>query len=103
VEVDNLGVGIQTNKDENVRSVFDGKVKAVASVPGMNNVVIVQHGQYHTVYARLKTVNVKTGQEVKAKEVLGAVYTDKDGITELQFQVWKNDQKLDPQAWLFIK
>ncbi|MDQ3395013.1 MAG: peptidoglycan DD-metalloendopeptidase family protein, partial [Bacteroidota bacterium] len=101
VEVDNLGVGIQTNKGEEVRSVFDGKVKAVASVPGMNNVVIVQHGEYHTVYARLKTVNVKTGQDVKSKEILGAVYTDKDGITELQFQVWKNDQKLDPQTWLF--
>lgn len=100
VEVDNLGVGIQTNKDEAVRAVFDGKVKAVASVPGMNNVVIVQHGEYHTVYARLKTVNVKTGQEIKAKEPLGSVYTDKDGISELQFQVWKNDQKLDPQTWL---
>jgi septal ring factor EnvC (AmiA/AmiB activator) len=100
VEVDNLGVGIQTNKDEEVRAVFDGKVKAVASVPGMNNVVIVQHGEYHTVYARLKTVNVKTGQEIKAKEPLGSVYTDKDGISELQFQVWKNDQKLDPQTWL---
>lgn len=103
VEVDNLGVGIQTNKDEEVRSVFDGKVKAVASVPGMNNVVILQHGEYHTVYARLKTVNVKTGQQVKAKDILGSVYTDKDGIAELQFQVWKNDQKLDPQSWLFMK
>lgn len=103
VEVDNLGVGIQTNTDEEVRSVFEGKVKAVASVPGMNNVVIVQHGEYHTVYARLKTVNVKTGQEVKAKDIIGSVYTDKDGIAELQFQVWKNDKKLDPQAWLFIK
>jgi septal ring factor EnvC (AmiA/AmiB activator) len=100
VEVDNLGVGIQTNKDEKVRAVFDGKVKAVASVPGMNNVVIVQHGEYHTVYARLKEVNVKTGQDIKAKDPIGSVYTDKDGITELQFQVWKNDQKLDPQSWL---
>jgi septal ring factor EnvC (AmiA/AmiB activator) len=101
VEVENLGIDIQTNQFEEVRAVFKGKVIAVASVPGMNQVVMIQHGEYFTVYAKLKSVNVSTGQKVNAKDLIGEVYTDKDNVTELQFQIWKNSQKMDPQVWLY--
>lgn len=103
IMINNQGIDIQTNQHEAVRAVFDGLVKTVAMVPGMNNVVIIQHGDYFTLYARLKEVSVKPGQKVKTKEVIGAVYTDKDGISELQFQIWKNKEKLNPQAWLYTK
>ena len=103
IMIDNQGVDIQTNKDEFVRAVFEGQVKTVALVPGMNNVVIIQHGDYFTLYARLKKVNVKPGQKIQVKEAIGEVYTDKNGISELQFQIWKNNVKLDPQAWLYTK
>ncbi len=103
VYVDNLGVDIQTLKEENVRSVFQGKVITVAEVPGMNKVVMIQHGEYFTVYAKMKTVLVKTGEEVAAKQNIGNVYTDKDGVTQLQFQIWKNNSKLDPEQWLYKK
>ena len=85
VIIDNLGVDIQTNNGESVRAVFKGKVSAVASVPGMNLTVMIQHGEYFTVYARLKNVKVKTGQAVNTRDLLGEVYTDKDGISEIQF------------------
>jgi septal ring factor EnvC (AmiA/AmiB activator) len=102
VMIENLGVDIQTPKDESVRVVFDGKVTAVANVPGMNTVVMVQHGEYFTVYAKLRseTVTVTPGQKIKAKDHLGQVYTDKDDVSELQFQIWKNSEKQDPEAWL---
>lgn len=103
IMIDNQGVDIQTNQDEKVRAVFDGTVKTVAMVPGMNNVVIIQHGDYFTLYARMTKVTVKPGQKVMAKELIGEVYTDKDGIAELQFQIWKNNSKLDPQVWLYPK
>lgn len=103
VYVDNLGIDIQTVKDEQVRSVFQGKVITVAEVPGMNKVVMVQHGEYFTVYAKLKTVLVKTGEEVTSKQPLGVVYTDKDEVTQLQFQIWRNNLKLDPESWLYKK
>lgn len=103
IMIDNQGVDIQTNQNETVRAVFDGLVKTVAIVPGMNNVVIIQHGDYFTLYARLKKVEVRPGQTVTAKDIIGVVYTDKDGISELQFQIWKNNAKLDPQAWLYTK
>lgn len=103
VYVDNLGVDIQTVKDENVRSVFQGKVITVAEVPGMNKVVMIQHGEYFTVYAKMKTVLVKVGEEVASKQNIGVAYTDKDEVTQLQFQIWKNNLKLDPEGWLYKK
>lgn len=103
ITVNNDGVDIQTNENEQIRAVFDGEVKYVAFVPSMNNVVMVQHGEYFTVYAKLKDVAVKKGDILNAKQIVGTVYTDKDGTSEIQFQVWKNNQKLNPESWLFKK
>ncbi|MFY0628278.1 MAG: peptidoglycan DD-metalloendopeptidase family protein [Reichenbachiella sp.] len=103
IMVENQGVDIQTQKDANVKCVFEGKVATTAFVPGMNSVVIVQHGDYYTLYAKLKTVNVKKGQILQADQNIGSVFTDPNGISEIQFQVWKNNVKLDPEKWLSSK
>lgn len=101
VKMPNDGVNIQTKKDESVRAVFDGIVKKIAIVPGeFKYVVIIQHGSYFTVYAKLKKVKVKMGEKVAKNDIVGEVNTDVDGISEVQFQVWKNTQKLDPEQWL---
>ena len=101
VKMPNDGVNIQTKQNEKVRAVFNGIVKKIAIVPGeFKYVVIVQHGTYFTVYAKLKVVNVKTGQQLAMNDVIGEVNTDVDGVSEVQFQVWKNTQKLDPELWL---
>ncbi|MGM0580676.1 MAG: murein hydrolase activator EnvC family protein [Bacteroidota bacterium] len=103
IQVNNDGIDIQTNENEEIRAVFDGEVRNVAFIPGMNNVVMVQHGEYFTVYAKLKDVKVKKGDQITAKQALGVVYTDSDGTSEMQFQVWKNNEKLNPEQWLFKK
>lgn len=100
---DNPGIDIQTSQSAKVRSVHDGKVIAIAFVPGMNNVIILQHGEYYTLYARLKEVNVKKGSLVKKEDYIGEVYTDKDGVSEVHFEVWKNYVKLNPELWLSPK
>ncbi|MER2998851.1 murein hydrolase activator EnvC family protein [Pontibacter populi] len=103
VVVENKGIDIQTAQGAAARAIFEGKVVTVASVPGMNNIVMIQHGEYFTVYAKLKTVSVQTGQTVKLKQSIGTVYTNSDGTTELQFQVWKNSSTLNPQSWISPK
>jgi murein hydrolase activator len=103
VVIENLGVDIQTNKNEAVRCVFDGKISAVANVPGMGMVVMIQHGTYYTVYARLKNVVVVTGQKIKAKEAIGEVSEDNDELNQLQFQIWRGNEKLNPEEWLLKK
>jgi septal ring factor EnvC (AmiA/AmiB activator) len=103
VYVDNLGVDIMTVAGQAVHPVFKGKVVTVTEVPGMNYVVMVQHGSYYTVYAKIKTVNVTVGQEVDLKTQLGTVYTDKNNQTELQFMIWKGEEKLNPEGWLKLR
>jgi len=103
VEVDNKGIYIQTQPEQEIKAVFAGKVSIVASIPGMNKAVIVQHGEYFTVYAKLKSVNVTMGQSIRENYLIGIVNTDKSGKSELQFQIWKNNKKLNPENWLARK
>lgn len=97
---DNPGIDIQTNPGEAVRAVYDGVVQYTTYVTGMHNIVAVQHGDYYTVYAKLKSVSVQVGQRLKARDVIGVVATDKDGVAEVQFQVWKSTNRLNPESWL---
>lgn len=100
VQVENIGVDIRTNNAQEVIAVFKGKVTAVTKFTGMNYLVMVQHGNYFTVYANLEKVSVRIGQEVEAGKKLGIVFTNKEKISELQFQIWRNDKNLDPEKWL---
>lgn len=100
VVVENRGVDIQTGAGEAVRACFDGTVLTVASIAGMNNIVMIQHGDYFTVYAKLRSVNVHQGQHVSAREAIGTVATNNDGAAEIQFQVWHNAANLNPESWL---
>ncbi|MEM6644499.1 MAG: peptidoglycan DD-metalloendopeptidase family protein [Bacteroidota bacterium] len=103
ITIINDGVDIQTQENATVKAVFDGEVTRIATIPGKNNIVIIRHGDYMTVYARLNTVNVKSGQLVKASDVIGEVHTNREGVSELEFQVYKGTTKLNPENWLALK
>ena len=100
VTVENRGVDIQTDAGEAVRSCFDGKVLTITNIAGMNTIVMIQHGDFFTVYAKLRSVNVQEGQRVRAREAIGTVATDGDGTSEVQFQIWHNSSNLNPESWL---
>ncbi|MEZ0541729.1 murein hydrolase activator EnvC family protein [Fibrella arboris] len=100
LKVSNPGIDIQTNAGEPVRAIYDGIVMNVEFVMGSQNVVAIQHGDYYTIYAKLKNVTVKMGDRVKARETIGSVGTDSRGNSELQFQIWKEFAKMNPESWL---
>lgn len=100
---DNSGIGIQTERGTKVNCVFDGVVSEVALVDGGHYAVIVRHGEYMTVYANLKSTNVKRKQRISQKDIIGEVFTNRDGVSELEFQVYKGINKLDPEKWLAPK
>lgn len=101
VYVDNLGIDISTRSGEKVRSVFEGTVGLVGTVPGMDGqIVMIRHGEYFTVYSGLKSVSVSAGEKVKMKQVLGQVLKDEEDGAVLQFQIWKNNKRMDPEEWL---
>lgn len=99
----NDGVDIQTNNNAPVKAVFSGKVTKITTVPGMGGTIIIKHGDFYTMYSRLKTISVTSGQDVNTSTVIGTVYTDADGISELHFQTWKGLEVMDPSIWLSSK
>ena len=94
------GINIRTQPNSNVRTVFDGTVAKVASMPGYGETVLIKHGEYYTLYTKLQSTSVKVGQVVKARDVIGRVATNSDGEAEIHFQTWKGLQKMDPASWI---
>jgi len=84
-----------------VRAVFDGKVSQIFYIQG-NNGVIIQHGNYRTVYANLSAIYVREGQTVDAKQSIGKIYTDSDNDnkTELYFQIYNGRAVMNPESWI---
>lgn len=98
------GIEIQTKPNSNATSVFKGKVTAVALIQGFNKAVIVKHGDFFTVYAKLSEVFVEKGQDINIGENIGKIFTDGDGLSELHFELWQSKEngtsKLNPEQWL---
>lgn len=97
----NNGIDITTSSNATVKSIYDGEVSGVISIPGANMAVIVKHGEYLSVYSNLATVNVSKGQQVKAGNGLGVAAKDgADGKTEAHLEIWKGRTKLNPSEWI---
>lgn len=100
IVLQNDGVNIQTKQNEKVKSIFDGEVRSVAFIPTFGRTVIINHGEYYSVYTGLKEVYVKSGQKVSTNQEIGQIISNNEGISELRFQILKKFTPLDPQAWL---
>lgn len=95
VTLDNKGINIMGNPGCQARAIYDGEVSAVLSYAG-TVVVMLRHGAYISVYSNLRSASVSRGQKVSARQILGTVGNDHI----LQFQLRKERQKLNPEAWL---
>lgn len=101
VSIKNNGIDIQTIESSDVRCVHSGVVSMVVAIPGLNTTVIVRHGKYLTVYGNLIEVVVKKGDIVEAGQILGNIYKGKANMNKiLHFEVWEENNKLDPELWL---
>jgi septal ring factor EnvC (AmiA/AmiB activator) len=98
--INNNGVDIQTSPGAPVHAVYEGVVMSVVSIPGLGTVVAVQHGDYFTVYSKLANASVSAGQRVRTSQRIGSVASDEDGTAEINFQVWKNTVRQNPETWL---
>ncbi len=102
VTTNNSGIDLQAKPGAEARAVFDGVVSMVFMPPGYNTSVIIRHGNYLTVYSNLSEVYVKSGDQVKTRQSIGKIYTDTEegNLTKMQFQIWKETTKLNPEHWL---
>jgi septal ring factor EnvC (AmiA/AmiB activator) len=105
ITVPNNGIDIATSSNATVRSVFEGSVSAVFSIPGAGQNIIINHGGYRTVYSNVKEVFVKKGDKVSTRQPIGTVLTDESsGKTEAHLEIWKVSEagttKQDPALWI---
>lgn len=96
----NNGINISTDKNTKANCIFDGVVKQILVMPGYNQCVLVQHGEYFTFYCKLKQVSVKSGQNIKRGTPVGTIDDSEDGNAILHFQLWKGTEKQNPEHWL---
>ncbi len=103
VILDNNGVDISTGEGAAVRAVFDVVVQTVANIDGI--MVMINHGEYFTVYTNLSSSNVKVGDKVSIRQVIGRAGKNDDGDNMMNFQVWKvsgnsNFFTVNPAEWI---
>ena len=101
VTVNNNGVDISTTKGAKARSVFEGEVSYVM-LQGNNNVILIRHGLYFTLYSNLEKVFVKAGEKVTTGQEIGRIHTNvSDGKTILHFEIWQeNRTTVNPALWI---
>ncbi len=102
IEYDNPGIDAEVAKGSTVKSVCGGKVSGVYKVAGYGTVVIVNHGDYYTVYGNLGSTNVTVGNNVGTGQALGTAGSDPDDPRHgsVHFEVWKGREKQNPSSWL---
>lgn len=104
VYTNNNGIDISTSKNASARSIFDGKVSSIVSIPGAGKAVIIRHGEFLTVYANLDEVFVKSGDDIATRQRIGSVITDgEEDKTELHLEIWRGSTRLDPSDWIAPK
>ena len=100
--VHNSGVEITTEQGATARAVFAGEVTSVMILSPVNKAVMIQHGDYFTVYQNLSSVYVSKGDKVSIKQSIGKVRTNGEtGRTVLKFTISQNTTYNNPASWLF--
>ena len=100
--IQNSGLSIATYNGAHARAVFAGEVFSVIAISN-NKAVMIQHGDYFTVYQNLSTINVSKGDKVSTKQSLGTIRTNSDGKTILKFTLCQNVHYINPKPWLSPK
>ncbi|WPQ64660.1 peptidoglycan DD-metalloendopeptidase family protein [Chitinophaga sancti] len=101
ITVENDGVIIGTAKGAPVKAIFTGEVRKVAVIPGGGSLVIIRHGQYFTNYARLQSVNVKSGDKVTTGQLIGTAGTNElENLGEVELQIYKGVVRQNPESWI---
>ncbi|MEM6698597.1 MAG: peptidoglycan DD-metalloendopeptidase family protein [Bacteroidota bacterium] len=97
VFTENNGINIKAPSKAIVQAVYNGKVVGKQFIPGNQNMIIISHGIYYTVYSNIANVSVSRGDEVQAGQTIGRLGSQN---SELHFEIWKEKQRLNPEQWI---
>ena len=96
------GVRIRTSSDVEARTIFDGEVYSIIISKNNSRTVLIQHGNFFTVYKNLSQIYVSKGDKLKTKEAIGKIATDPlNGQTILSFSIFYNGVPQNPKSWIY--
>ena len=96
--IHNSGLEFATDSGANARAVFAGVVTSVIIISPVNKLVMLQHGDFFTIYQNLSSVNVSKGDKVSIRQSLGKIKTNGDGKTILKFAITQNTTYTNPRV-----
>jgi septal ring factor EnvC (AmiA/AmiB activator) len=100
IQIKNNGIDIKTKSAAKIHAVYEGIVAGRQYIPGYQNTLILQHGDYYTVYSNLEEVYVKRGDKVNARQAIGKLSGSKN---EVHFEIWQEKKRLNPIHWVVKK
>ena len=96
------GVRIRTSSDVEARTVFNGEVYSIIKSKNNTHTILIQHGNFFTVYKNLSDIYVKKGDKLKTKDSIGKIATDPiNGQTILSFSIFNNGVPQNPRFWIY--
>ena len=105
VLTENVGINIGAKSGTPVKSVLDGVVSTITYIRGHGNIIIIDHGGgFSTVYAQIENINVHENDYVQMGNAIASVASpEENNPAKLHFEVWGNQEKLNPEHWLIRK
>lgn len=99
---DSPGIDIEGSPRAPVRVVLNGIVTTITFIRGYGTTVIIDHGSgFYTVYTHVTDLQIHEDGEVKSRDIIAYTGdTDAFGGSKLHFEIWGNQEKLDPERWL---
>ena len=103
IEIVNNGIDISTDVGSGVRSLFNGEVTGVITIPGAGLAVMVKHGDYWTVYSNLASSLVEKGEKIDTKQSIGLLL-EENNASKAHLEIWQYTssgmKKLNPKHWI---
>ena len=99
--INSTGLMIATSPNSVIKSIFEGEVLSVYGFKGGNPGILIRHGKYISNYQNLSQVFVKKGDQIKAREEIGIIFTNiTSGKAILKFSIFNELKPENPQNWL---
>ena len=96
------GVRIRTSSDVEARTIFNGEVYSIIKSKNNTYTILIQHGDFFTVYKNLSDIYVKKGDKLKTKDSIGKIATDPlNGQTILSFSIFNKGVPQNPRFWIY--
>jgi len=93
------GLSFETTVGAPVKAVFGGEVRSVFFV-GNNQVVMIRHGKYFTIYGNLNGAVVSKGQIVTTGQVIAKAGINDEGVGEVTLQLDTETSTINPEPWI---